>query len=172
MVWDLDASDREGWDEDLKLAEEIRQNNSLVPVIWEIHVRDFSISADSGITYKGKYLAFTEQDTTAKGNDNVKTGISYLKELGVTYVHLNPVYDFATVDEEYNNNIDYATKQNWGYDPKNYNVPEGSYATNAEDGAVRQFVEPPERAGVALRHPRDAAVELLGPAPGQGGRLE
>lgn len=155
MVCDLDATDPDGWDEDLKLAEEIRQNNSLVPVIWEIHVRDFSISADSGITYKGKYLAFTEQDTTAKGNDNVKTGISYLKELGVTYVHLNPVYDFATVDEEYNNNIDYATKQNWGYDPKNYNVPEGSYATNAEDGAVRinefkQMVQALHQAGIGV----------------------
>lgn len=155
MVCDLDATDPEGWENDLELARDIRLNNSVVPVIWEIHVRDFSISADSGLTYKGKYLAFTEQDTTAKGSDTIKTGISYLKELGVTYVHLNPVYDFATVDEEYNNNIDYITKQNWGYDPKNYNVPEGSYATNAEDGEVRinefkQMVQALHEAGIGV----------------------
>lgn len=137
MVCNLDATDPAGWENDLSLAQDIRQNNSLVPVIWEIHIRDFSIAADSGLKYKGKYLAFTEQNTTAKGSDTVKTGISYLKDLGVTYVHLNPVYDFATVDEQRTVETDYATKQNWGYDPKNYNVPEGSYATNAEDGHVR-----------------------------------
>lgn len=137
MVCDLDATDPEGWDNDLQKAIDIRTNNSLVPVIWEIHIRDFSIAADSGLTYKGKYLAFTEQNTTAKGSDTIKTGISYLKDLGVTYVHLNPVYDFATVDEQRTAETDYATKQNWGYDPKNYNVPEGSYSTNPYDGDVR-----------------------------------
>lgn len=155
MVCDFAETDPDGWEEDLALAKEIRENNSVVPVIWEIHVRDFSISADSGITYKGKYLAFTEEGTTAKGNDTIKTGIDHLKELGVTYVHLNPVYDFATVDEEYNNNIDYVTKQNWGYDPKNYNVPDGSYATNAEDGNVRinefkQMVQALHKAGIGV----------------------
>lgn len=155
MVCNLDATDPDGWDGDLALAKDIRENNSVVPVIWEVHVRDFSISPDSGLTYKGKYLAFTEENTTAKGNDTLKTGISYLKELGVTYVHLNPVYDFATVDEEYNNNIDYVTKQNWGYDPKNYNVPDGSYATNAEDGEVRinefkQMVAALHKAGIGV----------------------
>lgn len=155
MVCDLDSTDPEGWEDDLELAKEIRENNSVVPVIWEIHIRDFSISPDSGLTYKGKYLAFTEQDTHTKGNDTLKTGIAYLKELGVTYVHLNPVYDFATVDEEYNNNIDYQTKQNWGYDPKNYNVPDGSYATNAEDGHVRinefkQMVQALHQAGIGV----------------------
>ena len=155
MVCDLDATDPDGWDEDKLKAEQIRNENSLVPVIWEIHMRDFSISADSGITYKGKYLAFTEDNTTAKGDSSIKTGISYLKELGATYVHLNPVYDFATVDEEYNNNIDYATPQNWGYDPKNYNVPDGSYSTNAEDGEVRinefkQMVQALHEAGIGV----------------------
>lgn len=136
MVCDMNATNPDGWEQDLKNAEEIRKNNSDTAVIWEIHVRDFSISADNGITYKGKYLAFTENNTTIKG-ETIKTGVNYLKDLGINYVHLNPVYDFATVDEEYNNNTDYKSKQNWGYDPKNYNVPEGSYATNAEDGEVR-----------------------------------
>lgn len=155
MVCDLDSTDPDGWDKDLENAVKLRENNSPNAVIWEIHVRDFSIAADNGITYKGKYLAFTEQDTHVKGDDTIKTGIGYLKDLGVNYVHLNPVYDFATVDEEYNNNTDYKTKQNWGYDPKNYNVPEGSYATNAEDGEVRinefkQMVQALHDAGIGV----------------------
>lgn len=155
MVIDLDSTDPVGWADDIQKAKVIRETKSDTAVIWEIHVRDFSISADNGITYKGKYLAFTEENTHIKGDDTIKTGISYLKDLGVTYVHLNPVYDFATVDEEYNNNTDYTTKQNWGYDPKNYNVPEGSYATNAEDGAVRvnefkQMVQALHNAGIGV----------------------
>ena len=155
MVCDLDATDPEGWEQDLAKAQEIRQENSTLGVIWEIHVRDFSISPDSGLTYKGKYLAFTEQDTHVKGSDTLKSGIAYLQELGATYVHLNPVYDFSTVDEEYINNTDYTTKQNWGYDPKNYNVPEGSYATDAEHGEVRinefkQMVQALHEAGIGV----------------------
>lgn len=155
MVIDLDSTDPVGWADDIQKAKVIRENNSDTAVIWEIHVRDFSIAADNGITYKGKYLAFTEENTHIKGDDTIKTGISYLKDLGVTYVHLNPVYDFATVDEEYNNNTDYTSKQNWGYDPKNYNVPEGSYATNAEDGEVRvnefkQMVQALHNAGIGV----------------------
>lgn len=155
MVCDLDATDPEGWSNDLAKAQSIRNNESDKAVIWEIHVRDFSISADSGLTYKGKYLAFTEQDTHLKGSNTIKTGIAYLKELGVNYVHLNPVYDFATVDEEYINNTDYTTKQNWGYDPKNYNVPEGSYSTNPIDGEVRinefkQMVQALHDAGIGV----------------------
>ena len=155
MVCDLSATDPDGWDEDLQKAIEIRNSNSDTAVIWEIHVRDFSVAPDNGMTYHGKYLAFTEEDTHVKGDDTLKTGIAYLKELGVTYVHLNPVYDFSTVDEEYIHNTDYNTKQNWGYDPKNYNVPEGSYATNAEDGAVRinefkQMVQALHNAGIGV----------------------
>jgi len=102
--------------------------NRTEAVIYEIHVRDFSVSEDSGIKNKGKYLAFTENNTkTAEG---VVTGLDYLKELGITHVHLLPVFDFASVDE---------TKggYNWGYDPYLYNVPEGSYATDSQDGTVR-----------------------------------
>ena len=137
MVCDLDATDPNGWEEDLARAQTIRETKSDIGVIWEVHVRDFSISPDSGLTYQGKYLAFTEQNTHVKGSDTLLSGIAYLKDLGVSYVHLNPVFDFATVDEQYINNTDYTTKQNWGYDPKNYNVPEGSYATDAEHGEVR-----------------------------------
>ena len=155
MVCDLSSTNTDTWNQDLEVATNIRNNNSQTAVIWEIHVRDFSISPDSGLTYKGKYLAFTEQDTHLKGNNKVKTGIAYLKDLGVNYVHLNPVYDFATVDEEYINNTDYTTKQNWGYDPKNYNVPEGSYSTDPNNGNVRinefkQMVEALHEAGIGV----------------------
>ncbi|MBU3181352.1 type I pullulanase [Clostridium psychrophilum] len=97
-------------------------------VIYEIHVRDFSASEDSGIKNKGKYLGFTEKGTkTAEG---ILTGLDYLKELGITHVHLLPVFDFASVDET-------VGGYNWGYDPYLYNVPEGSYATDSQDGTVR-----------------------------------
>ena len=155
MVCDMRATDPVGWDADLTKAVSLRNQNSKSAVIWEIHVRDFSIAADNGITYKGKYLAFTEDNTHAKGNDTIKTGISYLKDLGVNYVHLNPVYDFETVDEGYLDDPTYQSKQNWGYDPKNYNVPEGSYSTNPYDGAVRinefkQMVQALHEAGIGV----------------------
>ena len=155
MVCNLDNTDPVGWQQDLATATKIRQNNSDMGVIWEIHVRDFSISPDSGLMYKGKYLAFTENNAHVKGSDTLLSGIAYLQQLGVNYVHLNPVYDFSTVDEEYINNTDYTTKQNWGYDPKNYNVPEGSYATDADHGEVRitefkQMVQALHEAGIGV----------------------
>ncbi|MBQ9449347.1 MAG: hypothetical protein IJU60_05685 [Acholeplasmatales bacterium] len=157
MVCDLSRTNPDNWGSDLANAQAIRQvreDDPCAGVIWEVHVRDFSIAADSGITQKGKYLAFTEEGTTVKGT-SIKTGIDYLKDLGITYVHLNPVYDFATVDEEYINNTDYTTKQNWGYDPKNYNVPEGSYATDAVHANVRitefkQMVQALHNAGIGV----------------------
>ena len=97
--------------------------------IWEIHIRDFSNLIEAS-QYKGKYLAFTE--TGLKNEHGVSVGIDYLVNLGVTHVHLLPSYDYATVKEE-----DPDSGFNWGYDPKNYNVPEGSYSTNPYDGAVR-----------------------------------
>ncbi|MCB2292219.1 type I pullulanase [Clostridium algoriphilum] len=102
--------------------------NRTEAVIYEIHVRDFSVSEDSGIKNKGKYLAFTEKNT--KTSEGVVTGLDYLKELGITHVHLLPVFDFASVDE-------IKGGYNWGYDPYLYNVPEGSYATDSQDGTVR-----------------------------------
>lgn len=101
-------------------------------VIYETHVRDFTIDESSGVTLenRGKFLGFTQSGTTCKG---VKTGIDHLVELGVTHVQLLPVEDFATVDESKPHKAQY----NWGYDPKNYNCLEGSYSTDAEDPKVR-----------------------------------
>lgn len=100
-------------------------------VIYELHVRDFSIAASSGMDNKGKFLAFTERATVSpEGNT---TGIDYLKELGVTHVHLLPSFDFASIDES----KDLSDQYNWGYDPKNYNVPEGSYSTDPTQPELR-----------------------------------
>ena len=123
LIVDLNQTNPENWDEDSR----IRLNNYVDAVIYELHVRDFSTSHYSGIKNKGKYLAFTEQGTKNPGG--LKTGIDHLQELGITHVHLLPVFDFASVDDE--NEDDY----NWGYDPQLYNVPEGSYASNPEDEA-------------------------------------
>ena len=97
-------------------------------VIWEVHVRDFSVG-NAASAYPGKYLAFTE--TGLVNASGIPVGIDYVKDLGITHIHLQPVFDFASVDE---------TSQdayNWGYDPKNYNVPEGSYSTDPYHGEVR-----------------------------------
>ena len=134
MVIDLRATDPQGWENDRRLY--VRSPLAAdTPVVWETAVGDFSASPDSGMKYKGKYLAFTERGTTVPGTD-IKTGVDYLKELGVTYVHLNPVYDFATVDEGDLGRAD-CDAYNWGYDPQNYNIPEGSYSTDPADGATR-----------------------------------
>ena len=99
-------------------------------VIYETHIRDFTISENSGIQQKGKFLGFTEENTETK--EGISTGLAHLKELGITHVHLLPVNDFYTVDEEKP-----QEKYNWGYDPQHYNALEGSYSTNPYDGAVR-----------------------------------
>ncbi len=126
MVIDLDSTDPEGWEDD----EYVTQKNYTDSVIWELHVRDFSIDESSGMVNKGKYLAFTEQGTTVGGKGEIATGVDYMVDLGVNYVHLLPVYDINSVDET-------GDGYNWGYDPKNYNVPEGSYSTDPYNGAVR-----------------------------------
>lgn len=100
-------------------------------VIYELHIRDFSIHPESGMRHKGKFLAFTENGTTTP--DGVATGIDHLVEMGVTHVHLLPAFDYLSVDES---RLDEA-QFNWGYDPQNFNVPEGSYSTDPADGAVR-----------------------------------
>ncbi len=126
MVVDLDLTDPEGWD-DAELKDPIDSYSEAI--IWEVHVRDFSNKIASS-EYKGKYLAFTETGLVNEHGQAV--GVDYLKELGITHVHLLPVYDYATVDEA---NPD--SEFNWGYDPKNYNVPEGSYSTDPFNGEVR-----------------------------------
>lgn len=101
-------------------------NSLLDSIIYELHVRDFSVSTNSGIQNKGKFLAFLEDDTKTK--NGYVTGIDYIKDLGITHIQLLPIYDFGSVDEL--NQFDYY---NWGYDPVQYSVPEGSYASNVLD---------------------------------------
>ena len=123
-------------------------------MVWEVHVRDFSSSPDSGMENKGKYLAFTEKNTTVNGEGGLSTGVSYLKELGVNYVQLLPVFDYVN-DETDESNLSY----DWGYSPLNYQVPEGLYATDPYDGNVRirefkQMVQSlhEEQIGVVMNH--------------------
>ncbi len=127
MVVDLSKTDPQGWEEDQKFSTGIKSYSDAV--VWEVHVRDFSNKITDS-KYKGKYLAFTERGLTNSHGEPV--GVDYLVNLGVTHVHLLPVYDYATVDEA---NPDSGF--NWGYDPKNYNVPEGSYSTDPANGEVR-----------------------------------
>lgn len=104
--------------------------NPVDAVVYEVHVRDFSIHVDSGITHKGKYLGFAEEGTRNKKGHT--TGLSHLKELGVTHVQLLPIFDYNALDE-----LDTTGAYNWGYDPLNYNAPEGSYATDPTDPETR-----------------------------------
>ena len=115
--------------------------NSTDAVLYELHVRDFSIGENSGMVNKGKFKAFTETGTKYNG---VKTGVDHLKELGVTHVHLLPAYDFKTVNElTVDDESSKNPKFNWGYDPQNYNVPEGSYSTDPTnpEARVKEFKE-------------------------------
>ena len=125
MVIDLDTTDPEGFAED-KFFDGIEKYRDAI--IWEVHVRDFS-NRIAGSKYPGKYLAFTEENLVNASGEPV--GLSYLVDLGITHVHLQPVYDYATVDETK------CEEFNWGYDPKNYNAPEGSYSTDPYHGEVR-----------------------------------
>ena len=100
-------------------------------IIYEMHIRDLSAHISSGIIHKGKFLALTEQN--AKTMSGASTGISHLKELGITHVHILPCFDFSSVDESKTSSHQY----NWGYDPQNYNCPEGSYSTNPANPYIR-----------------------------------
>ena len=126
MVVDLSKTNPDGWT-DHSFTNSIKTYSDAI--IWEVHVRDFSNKIATS-NYKGKYLAFTERGLVNEHGEAV--GIDYLKELGITHVHLLPVYDYATVDEA-NPDVEF----NWGYDPKNYDSPEGSYSTNPYDGVTR-----------------------------------
>ena len=144
MVVDLSLTDPDGWNT-ADLTDPISHYTEAI--IWEVHVRDFSNKIASS-QYKGKYLAFTETGLTNEHGHAV--GLDYLKDLGITHVHLLPVYDYATVDES-----DPDSGFNWGYDPKNYNVPEGSYSTDPYHGEVRineykQMVQALHEAGIGV----------------------
>ncbi len=144
-IIDMRSTDPEGWAEDhrppLKSPADI--------IIYEMHHRDFSISPTSGIENKGKFLALTEEGTRSR--EGLATGIDHLKELGVTHVHILPSYDYASVDETKLS----ENKYNWGYDPLNYNVPDGSYSTDPYDPATRirefkQMVQALHKAGIRV----------------------
>ncbi|MFT5875375.1 MAG: pullulanase [Clostridium sp.] len=99
-------------------------------ILYELHVRDFSIDKNSGMENKGKFLALTETGTY--GTDGKRTGIDYIKDLGVTHVDIMPIFDFSSVNETSN-----QPQFNWGYNPKNYNAPEGSYSTDPYNPIAR-----------------------------------
>ena len=143
MIIDLDETNPKGWEQDKHIFYPFNES-----VIYELHVGDFSNDPKCGIEekYRGKYLAFTFKDTYLNNdpviNKDKPTCLNYLSKLGITSVHLLPIYDFGSVDEDFNeiNKKDDMIKDsnyNWGYDPINYNIPEGSYSTNPYDGEVR-----------------------------------
>ena len=149
MVVDLSATDPQGWQDDRHVFTD-QQTDA---IIWEVHVKDFSYAENSGVydDYRGKFMAFTQEGTTLNGDGNISTCIDYLKKLGITHVQINPFYDFATVNEA----SDDGNEFNWGYDPKNYGVPEGSYSTNPYDGNVRineckQMIQALHNAGIGV----------------------
>ena len=148
MVVDPKNTDPSGWDSD----KHVFTDEQTDAIIWEVHVKDFSYAANSGVSEanRGKFLGFTETGTTLDNEGVISTGIDYLKSLGVTHVQINPMYDFATIDESGD-----PTQFNWGYDPKNYGVPEGSYSSNPYDGNVRineckQMIKALHEAGIGV----------------------
>jgi pullulanase len=145
MVVDLSRTNPEGWD-NAPRPNDIPFTDA---IIYELHVRDLSVSPDSGITNKGKYLAFTERGT--KGPNGVATGVDHLVEMGITHLHLLPVFDFRSIDETKLEN----NRFNWGYDPQHFNTPEGSYSTDPFNGEVRisefkQMVQSLHSAGIRV----------------------
>lgn len=144
-VIDLRSTDPEGWANDVRPL--LKDYADII--VYEMHHRDFSLDSVSGIRNKGKFLALTELGTTTSQGE--KTGIDHLKELGVTHVHILPSYDYASVDESKPDKAQY----NWGYDPQNYNVPDGSYSTDPYKPDVRikefkQMVQALHKAGIRV----------------------
>ncbi len=137
MVIDLASTDPEGWDSDVSPNAGMSYTDA---IIYELHVRDLSIDEESGVKeeWRGKFLGLTQKGTT--NSSGISTGLDHIKDLGITHIHLLPSYDYASIDEtmtEEQKAADTSKQFNWGYDPLNYNVPEGSYSTNPYDGAVR-----------------------------------
>lgn len=164
MVVDLSETNPDGFETDCAPAKPVEN------VIYELHIKDFSYDADSRIPqeYRGKYKAFTVADDSTEQ----PVCVNYLQKLGVTHVHLLPCYDFGWLDEAGS-----SEQFNWGYDPLNYNVPEGSFATDAKDGAVRirefkEMVQALHRAGIRVvmdvvyNHTYEADSWLERTAPG------
>lgn len=132
MIADLSRTDPEGWEHDRP----VRLSSPVDAVIYELHVRDFSSDRRAGFRLRGKFEAFCEDNVRNSFGD--RAGLDYIASLGVTHIHLLPVFDFQTVDEN-----DPTPGYNWGYDPLNYNIPEGSYTTDPNNGVkrIREFKE-------------------------------
>lgn len=150
MIVDFSKTNPEGWEND----SHILVSNATQASVWEVSVADFSSSESSGVSpdNRGKFLAFTESGTTVNGvQGGTSTCVDYLKKLGVKYVQIMPMYDFGSVDESKDINSQY----NWGYDPVNYNCPEGSYSSNPYDGYARikeckQMIQALHEAGIGV----------------------
>jgi len=146
MVLDLRSTDPEGWEND---RDPNAEKSITDAVIYELHVRDLSSDASSGIENRGKFLGVIEEGTHTP--DGIPTGLDHIKSMGVTHLHLLPSYDYGSVDEAHPEREQF----NWGYDPVNYNVPEGSYATDPYHGEVRvkemkQMIQGLHKAGISV----------------------
>lgn len=143
LIFDPEQTNPEAWETDQRISSEDATDS----IIYELNVRDFSIAPSSGMKHKGKYLAFTETGTLSP--DNLKTGIDHIKELGITHVHLLPVFDFLTVDEHAPDE-----SYNWGYDPQNFNAPEGSFSSDPNSTArileLKMLVQALHQAGIGV----------------------
>ena len=130
MVIDMESTNPKGWSNDKKPI----LNDVTDSIIYEAHIRDLTKDEASGVIteLRGKYIGAVLENSKIKGT-SITTGLDHLKELGITHIHLLPVFDYGSIDERYDSTDNY----NWGYDPQNYNVPEGSYSTNPYEGAVR-----------------------------------
>ena len=130
MVIDMEITNPTGWSNDKRPLLKATTDS----IIYEAHIRDLTKNEASGVlpALRGKYIGAVLENSKIK-NTSITTGFDHLKELGVTHIHLMPVFDYGSIDERYDSPDNY----NWGYDPKNYNVPEGSYSTNPYEGSVR-----------------------------------
>ena len=128
MVIDLNETNPKEWENDKAPEREVED------IIYELHVKEFSYAEESGFpeNVRGKYKAFTVDNTSLRNEGKIPTGLNYIRELGVNHIQLMPVYDYASVNEDGT-----GAQFNWGYDPLNYNIPDGSYSTDAANGEVR-----------------------------------
>lgn len=127
LILDMDRLNPKGWDK----QDYVKLERYSDACVYELHVRDFSIDPSGGFCYKGRFLGFVEKGLINAAGDSV--GIDHIRDLGVTHVQLMPCFDFERIDE-----TDIRRPQfNWGYDPRNYNVPAGSYSTDPFDGKTR-----------------------------------
>ena len=143
----------EGWNEDVRPF----TGNPVDAVIYEAHVRDMTISETSGVdeAYRGRFLGLAQDSAYTENGVTVTTGLRHMQELGITHVQLQPFYDYSSVDETKPSNVPSVDNYNWGYDPQNYNVLEGSYSTDPYDGYCRiiefkQMVMAMHRAGISI----------------------